>query len=184
MVSAARYVFDENARVQNKDKGDAQIVGERLDTIAARNGGRLQPRAVIEDARKRSSPLHVHFEWSDKAAADEYRVQQARELIRSVRIVAPDDGPPHHAYHSILADEGRAYRALGEILTSRSLQISLMKQADRELDLFCKRYRELAEVCKAVVRARDVLVSDLATVETEAPPPRRKRGRAREARPS
>lgn len=48
--------------------------------------GKLTPTEVIESARAKTSPLHSLFEWDNGRAADSYRIQQARELIRTVRL--------------------------------------------------------------------------------------------------
>ena len=49
--------------------------------------GTITAQAVVDDARDPSSPLHDHFEWDDDKAAHAFRINQARELIRSVRLV-------------------------------------------------------------------------------------------------
>ncbi len=49
-------------------------------------GGKLTPEQVLDAARPDESPLHGFFEWDDSAAAEAYRIEQARELIRRVRI--------------------------------------------------------------------------------------------------
>lgn len=66
---------------------ERDAIRERLDDLARKNGGRLTPEAVVADARKPNSPLHKEFEWDTKKAAHEYWIEQARTLIRSVRIV-------------------------------------------------------------------------------------------------
>ena len=48
--------------------------------------GRLLPADVVDDARDADSPLHSHFEWDDSIAAEHYRLDQARNLIRSIKI--------------------------------------------------------------------------------------------------
>ena len=63
------------------------LIRERLDELSAKNGGRVTPEAVVEDAKKPTSPLHSEFTWNVKEAAHEYWIEQARRLIRSVRIV-------------------------------------------------------------------------------------------------
>lgn len=59
---------------------------QALQAIADRNGGKLQPRQVVEAAQDPESPLHTAFTWNDEAAAAAYRLEQARQLIRSIRI--------------------------------------------------------------------------------------------------
>ncbi len=48
--------------------------------------GRLFPSEVLNAARDENSPLHDFFEWDDSAAAEAYRLDQARELIRRIKI--------------------------------------------------------------------------------------------------
>ena len=48
--------------------------------------GKLTPQKVLDAAMPENSPLHEFFEWDDTVAAESYRMDQARELIRRVRI--------------------------------------------------------------------------------------------------
>ena len=93
--------------------------------------GRLTAGNVVEKARDEASPLHSHFEWDDSAAAEEHRKEQARRLIRSVKIRVQTNeevlirapayvSPPHSdSYVSIVRlrdDKDAAWRtAIAEI---------------------------------------------------------------------
>lgn len=59
---------------------------QRLKELYEKNGKRLRPEDVIKDAKRKTSPLHAYFEWDDSKAAHQYRLNQARQLIREVRI--------------------------------------------------------------------------------------------------
>jgi len=48
--------------------------------------GVLTPELVVDEARKKDSPLHEHFEWDVKKAAAQHWLDTARALIRSVRL--------------------------------------------------------------------------------------------------
>lgn len=48
--------------------------------------GRLSPNVVVEEAASEDSPLHGYFEWDEQTAAHKYRITQARDLIRSVKV--------------------------------------------------------------------------------------------------
>lgn len=52
----------------------------------------ITPSIVVEKASPPKSPLHGYFEWDDSAAAQAYRLWQARQLIAKVYIV-PSDAP-------------------------------------------------------------------------------------------
>lgn len=48
--------------------------------------GRLTPERVVEDAKRAESPLHKHFTWDVQKAAEHYWLDEARELIRTVKV--------------------------------------------------------------------------------------------------
>jgi hypothetical protein len=137
-------------------RADPQQIGDALDQIRVRSGGQLHPQNVVEDARDPKSLLHPHFEWDDKKAAELHRVDQARALIRSIRVV-DDDDIPRPAFLSIRADDGIGYRAYQEVLTSSDLRQRLLEQATRDLDAWTARYRELREIVELVQPARTEL---------------------------
>jgi hypothetical protein len=66
---------------------DKEIVSKRLAEIASANNGSLTPDLVVKDAEDSSSPLHDLFEWDDSIAGHKYRIEQARQVITSVRVV-------------------------------------------------------------------------------------------------
>ena len=65
----------------------AQLYGEELARIAKANKNRLEAKMVVEEATKKSSVFHDYFEWDDSVAGKEYRLDQARCLIRSIKII-------------------------------------------------------------------------------------------------
>jgi len=73
-------------------KKEAQVVGEKLHELAEQNGGELETKSVLAEAKKRTSILHKYFEWSDTKAAHEYRMHQARHLIAVVVELRWDKG--------------------------------------------------------------------------------------------
>jgi len=65
-------------------------VVDELTRIANKHNGLLRPADVIEAARPVGSPLHTRFTWDDTEAAHQYRLWQAREIIRvSVEYLPP-----------------------------------------------------------------------------------------------
>lgn len=66
---------------------DKELVAKRLAEIAGYNGGSLTPDLVVKDAESPDSPLHELFEWDDGIAGHKYRIEQARQVITSVRVV-------------------------------------------------------------------------------------------------
>lgn len=73
------------------DQATRDAVRNRLVELSAENGGVLTPEAVVKDAKKKDSPLHDQFEWDVKKAAYQYWLDQARTLIRSVRVSVTEE---------------------------------------------------------------------------------------------
>lgn len=166
-----RYVFreDEPLRIKAAGKADPQVIGEALAEIQHSAGGLLTPKAVVEAARQKKHPLHPHFEWDDNAAAESWRQEQARNLIRIVR--TEDIESPGHttrAFVSITEKEGTAYRHVAEVKRSVDLQIALLRQAERDLEAFERRYRELSDICSTVRSAREQVKRRMDKLENRA----------------
>jgi hypothetical protein len=163
-ISAAEaktlYTFDpDHPPVEPRlRKADPQKIGDALDKVSKSHGGKLDAPDVVEAAKPKDHVLHPLFDWSDKVAAEQWRLSQARQIIRSIRIVRMDDDEPlYPAYVSITAKDGRSYRHTNEVLTSRDLQEKVLISAERELQAFERRYSRLLDVCELIRAARQAL---------------------------
>jgi len=153
-----RYSFkDDPLTLKNAKKADPQAIGEALEKITVAGGGRLTPTAVVEAARNTRNPLHRHFEWDDAEAAASYRLDQARQIIRVIRVEDDDSVSPARAFVNIVDKVGAAYRRLEDIKNSADLQALVLQQAERDLKSFETRYRELGEICEIVRDAREAI---------------------------
>lgn len=166
-----RYIFrdEEPLRIKAAGKADPQVIGEALERISRATDGRLTPAAVVDAARDQQNPLHVHFEWDDSKAAETYRLDQAQNLTRIIRVSddKTEDGTTR-AWRSIKDEGGTAYRHITEIRSSLDLQMALYKQLDRDLEAIQRRAREIADVCDLVTQARMKLAERLSKFETRA----------------
>lgn len=70
--------------------GVPQVVAERLQSLCEKRGD-LRERDVLNDARRKTSPLHAYFEWDDSVAAEAHRLTQAAALIRRVKVTVLRD---------------------------------------------------------------------------------------------
>lgn len=62
-----------------------------LDGIAEQHSGHITAELVVELAKNPNHPLHNEFEWNDAVAAYQYRLAQARRMLR-VRVAYKDNG--------------------------------------------------------------------------------------------
>lgn len=142
-----RYVFaDKPLIVNNAEAADPQAIGEALEKIAEANQGHLKPEAVVEAAKDEQHPLHPHFEWNDARAANAFRLDQARMIIRSISIDGEEESEPAAAFHSISDGGGRSYRRHAEVLESSRLQRLILDSARRDLINFRQRYKRLSDM--------------------------------------
>lgn len=58
---------------------------EELQTIYD-EAGELTPAVVLDRARDPEHPLHKRFDWDETQAAERWRLHQAGQLIRSVKV--------------------------------------------------------------------------------------------------
>lgn len=135
---------------------ESKITAE-LKKIAAKHNGRLFPRDVVDAARSETSPLHNSFEWDDNAAAEQWRIEQARRLIRVSVTILDGKNEPVRAFVSLSTDrEDRGgYLPVDVVISSKNLREQMLKDAAMELQLFTAKFKaiqELTEVNEAAKR--------------------------------
>lgn len=154
-----KYLWADGSRV----KVAAEVVGGVLDDISARNNDRVTPRMVVDEARPEQSPIHPCFEWDDLRAAELFREDQARYVLRSIRVVREDedaDTPSEvmHAYVSVVeSQDGKATTSFVPIslaLSESSLREQLIRQAMKELDAFERKYRTVVRLSSIFSEAK------------------------------
>lgn len=140
------YPWKEMARVPV----DAQAAGEEIERIRTRQNGRLEPQDIVAASRDPEATLHPVFEWDDAVAAEAYRVDQARYVIRSlvVQISKAPDAPPVRAFVSVTRDTDRSYTSTTHALADPDLRQQVLERALAELQSWRRRYSELVELAQ------------------------------------
>lgn len=156
-----KYVFkDSPITIKGSYKADAQKIGEALERIASVSGGSLTPTSVVEAAKNQRNPLHKHFEWDDSIAAQSWRIEQARSIIQCIHAMDDDaESGRARAFISVTTKDGTAYHTLGAIKESVDLQAQVLKQAERDLEAFEKRYKSIQDICAIVKSAREAIIA-------------------------
>lgn len=139
----------------------ADVAGAELERIRAANEGVLRPADVVAESEPAEAPLHPAFEWDDERAADLYRQDQARQVIRSLRVVRAGEeaADPQPVYlHVAPADDprGQQYLPTAEVMADEELRSRALAEAVAQLRGWQKRYggiRELAGVSAAIDQA-------------------------------
>lgn len=109
----------------------AQMYGERLEHIASKNKGKITPRLVVNDAKSSSSPFHNYFEWNDRKASEQYRLQQARDLVNHIVEVVVIEGKPskQKSFFSVRNGKGKTvYVTIKTAVTNKSYRLQILNQ--------------------------------------------------------
>jgi hypothetical protein len=72
-----------------RPKADAQKVGEELERLRQRDGT-ITVDVALDEARSTDSPLHALCTWEDGIAAENWRRDEIRRAIRSIKVITPD----------------------------------------------------------------------------------------------
>jgi predicted MarR family transcription regulator len=125
------------------------VIIAELKRIASEHGGILNPADVVREARPPESPLHSKFEWNDTKAAEDYRVWQARQLIRVVveYVGSGDQAVMSKVFVSLTSDrEDGGYRPMVSVLADAGQRARLLADAVKEMESFEAKYKELQEL--------------------------------------
>jgi hypothetical protein len=140
-----------------------QVVVE-LQRVAAEHGGELKAADVVDAARPETSPLHDSFEWDDSEAAEQYRLWQARQLIRvTVQMLgAGEDAVLSRVFVSLTTDRTRAgggYRVMLDVLGDEGQRRQMLSDALEEMKRFRRKYGRLVELTKVFDEMEKVIAT-------------------------
>lgn len=154
-MKIAGYEFVDGARFQAGANADPTKVGKHLEKLRQKAKGELTPKDVVDDARSKQSPLHSFFEWSDTAAAEQYRLSQARGLIRAVVAIyrSPDQPARKVRAYVHMKESGRSYRDTAEVLSTTKTRAAVLQQAWAEFLSWRRRYQDLSEFATVFAEA-------------------------------
>lgn len=143
--------------------------------------GAIKPEHVVEAARPDDAVLHDEIEWDEATAATEYRLQQARHLLRSAVVVyrRPDQTltQPVRAFVKLVpsvddptldnvaedAVQPHVYLPIRRVMDEPDLRQRLKRQAFSELSTWRQRYRDISEFA-AVFEQIDTLAKQFKQV--------------------
>ena len=139
---------------ENKDR-----IRSELEQIRTANDGQLLPEAIVDFARNRDTALHGEFEWNNTKAAHQFRLEQARRVIRlNINVLPTESGDVTvPMYVSLKSDRysGGGYRTLEDVMSDADMRTQLLEQGLEEFQRVRRKYQtmqELAPVFTAIDR--------------------------------
>jgi hypothetical protein len=130
-------------------KRDHDAIKAELEEI--KREGLIRPSDVVEHARNPDSALHACFEWDDSEAAHQFRLDQARKLLRVYVVTEQANTDNVRAFVSLSTDrrqEGGGYRTFAEVMDDDQLREQLFEDALNQLRSVQQRYQNVQRLAK------------------------------------
>lgn len=124
-------------------KADAQKVAEEIEEI----GAEVTPAQILEKARDGKTELHKCFEWDDTAAAEKFRLYQARQVVCHLVIKEVEgkrEQQPIRVFHK--TERSGGYKPFSVIVKNPTEYEMLLARAREELHAFKVKYHALSEL--------------------------------------
>jgi hypothetical protein len=130
---------------------DAQIVGDELSRIEAAHGV-IDPHQVLNQSRPIDAPLHGCFEWNDGVAAEKWRLEQSRNLIRSVEIIESNTAAPVIGFVNVQSKGG--YVSASAVRSRPDLYLEALRSYRSRLEAAGAQLAKLEELAPASAKER------------------------------
>ena len=99
--------------------------------------GEVRASWVVERSKPQSSALHAYINWDDKSAAEAHRLNQARQVLRVVRITTGESTEAQPLMHvptwSTEEEREGAYQVVGKIVQDKDAYARTLDEATRRL---------------------------------------------------
>ena len=148
-----------------------EIKEELEEVLKSNKQGLLRPNEVVDYARDNRTTLHTQFEWDDEIAGEQYRLQQARQVIAVFTIPSPKKGSRAQIREFVSLEpdrkkEGGGYRPTLKVLSNKEHRKQLLLQSLKEFNNWHRKYSNLKEL-KPVFEAGHPLVEKHLEVDEE-----------------
>lgn len=155
--------FTYKYRVPGIVKAPVEVTGKVCQDIID-NDGAVTPKRLVDVSRPEDAPLHNEFEWDDDIAAEKFREEQARQIIKNV-IIIDSSINEERTLKAEVAD--RAYVPTDEklhryinihtALSNDAWRENLLKQARKDMYAFRTKYFRLVELSDIIKDIDDFL---------------------------
>lgn len=138
----------------------ADVAGMEFERIE-REHGEVSAEVVLDEARPEDAVLHNEFEWDNLKAAEKFRLNQAKSMIRALIVSSEDtNNRPMRAFVDTTPDTKKAsYISIGTAIRDEELRKVVLGNAMREMQIFKAKYSNYKELAK-VMAAMDAVLED------------------------
>lgn len=132
-------------KTASRIRADANEAGAMCEKLEKTVG--LTPKTLLDANRDVDAPLHNEFEWDDAIAAESYRLSQAGHIIRCLCVASEakeEESPIVRAFFK--TESADAFESLEVIIKDENKHAELLRNAQKELDTYLKKYEALKEL--------------------------------------
>jgi len=150
---------------------------DELEVIRKRDpAGVLYPEKVVEFARDSTTELHSKFDWNDRTAADSYRLEQARSIIRvSVRVIDHDDEDVSVRAYVAINKDRHGYEDTRVVLTKPKKRHELIASILERFESTLENHQPLHEL-DGIRKAVESCRRGLSSSKSPSPKPKAPKG--------
>jgi hypothetical protein len=127
---------------------------EQLTEIRDQHGA-LNPVLVVDTARDPGHPLHSRFDWDDTVAAHKWRLEQASQLLRAVKMPASPTRPGDlRAFVAVKGAQAHSsdYVPTGEAMEDEFARKLVLRNMEREWRTLKRRWEHMREFADLIAR--------------------------------
>lgn len=153
-------------RVDGIVKAPAEVAGAVCKKIIDEDGA-VTPEKLVDVSRPEDAPLHNEFEWNDAFAAEKYRCEQARQIIKNVVIIETSSEEVRETKSAFVYNSDRAFVSNGECkheyvtlkdaLSNNRWRDNLLMDARKDMLAFKSKYYRLTELANVFKSIDDFL---------------------------
>lgn len=157
-------------KLRPKGAPEADVAIDYIEDIKKKRGGITSQLLVIE-ATMEDSPLHDCFEWDETKAANKYRVEQGRLLLKNLIVAVIEDEEEKPVYVRCFVSPievenkgGTSYLTIKEVCENDVFNEAYLRQLKKELHAFVVKiegyvhYRKTKSLCLVVKAIRKVKI--------------------------
>jgi hypothetical protein len=115
--------------------------------LVERGGGLVTPQEVVQAAKK-DERLHGYFTWDDSAAANKWRIEEAKRLLRFSVEVIGSSREPVRVFVSLSSERGEGYRVVSEAVKDADLMRQMVRDALEDMENFRDKYRRVRDLSR------------------------------------
>jgi hypothetical protein len=130
---------------------DPNVAGGIVEGLIQKYGS-VRPKLIVDESRPAEAALHPLFEWDDTIAAERFREEQGRGVLKNLVVISPATATRPNPVElrafipvTVTKDEDRGYVTIEEVLHNPDYLGEMLDRARRDLLSFERKYEMLKD---------------------------------------